>query len=104
MPTAAQRQKSGLRFSDPGAPQRGGPGAVEGVWIDRLSPLVSFPGEWVIVHTVETSTKAAACAANLNHGRVKLPPGRWVAASRVAYDVDGNPSYNIHAKYLGPES
>jgi hypothetical protein len=80
-------------FEDPPvstAPRRG-------VWMERLEPVTKKPGVFARVAYGPWS-KVAGLKYSLDHGRMKIPPGRWEFELRKIGDEGG-----VWAKYLGPD-
>lgn len=79
-------------WEDPPAPKRG----HNGMWVERLAPLVERPGEWARVKGPTSESNARATANNLKDRKIKIPDGKWEV---VARHVDGK-GY-VWARYLG---
>ena len=84
-----------IEFKDP---PLGVNGANQGIWIERLDPLIDHPGRWAVVHRTQTANAAYAAAAALRAGRLAAPPGRWTF--RGATDGTGGA---VYVRYDGPE-
>lgn len=78
-----------------------GPSRGDGIWVDRLLPLMDEPGIWFAVFTSDKRKGAETQAYALRSGRVKAPPGVWEFTSR--WYVDEKVS-RTHARYIGDES
>ncbi len=63
-------------------------------WLDRLDPLMAYPGQWGVVWHKDTPGDSYSAVSALRSGRCKCPPGRW--------EFRGSMEGKIYAKYLGP--
>ena len=70
----------------------------DGIWRERLAPLVEKRGAWARVRQCATPSQAASWASNLRRRQVLVPPGKWEFKARTARG-----SSYVYARYLGPE-
>jgi len=73
---------------------------TNGIWIERLLPLMDEPGTWFAVFSSPKLKGAENQAYALRSGRVKTPPGEWEFVSRW-YPEEG--LSRTFARYMGDE-
>jgi len=71
-----------------------------GIWMERLLPLMDEPGVWFAVFSSPKLKGAETQAYALRSGRVKTPPGEWEFVSRWL-PVEG--LSRTFARYMGDE-
>lgn len=85
-------------------PEGGGARGRSGVWIERLTPLLSAPEQWARITVYADNKTADRTASNLRAGKMRLPDtpdGHFQFASRVNNPEEGQSS--IWARYVtGP--
>lgn len=86
-----------VTFENPPSVRRGRPtGTKNGVWVERLTPLVRRPGRWARVHETHTWRGAIEAARNIRQGRVVIPDGEFESRAAVK---DGR--FYVYARFLG---
>ena len=83
--------------SPAGLTRRGG---YNGVWRDRLEPLMDRPGEWARVYEAALNSRGTIMG-HMKHRRYVYPEGRWEFTTRT--NPDDPTRYYLYARYLGPD-
>ena len=78
-------------------PPRGKRGRKGGVWVQRLAPLMDYPGDWARIASGPYRNMVRR-AWLLNKRKLKMPEGEWEFASRKAEEGVGH----LYARYIGP--
>lgn len=70
----------------------------QGVWLERLKPLMRRPGQWALVYETKSARTAHNVRSDLKARRYRMPDGVWEFKARKT--AEGG---EVYARYVGKE-